>query len=217
MGVQSLYDIYVNSGGGQYSLRKQVQNNPETYPYSLGPADYNAVGWTLDPLDTNSNTIAAWGATGTQVLVEMSLPNTVAALTGVSLLLGTTAAGTPVSYCGFAVYSIGATTATLIGSTADNHGSSWAASSWQSTALSAQLKNLAQGKYYLSAIVHATTMPTTTGANIPSSVAHSTGFNGATIPSRCATNGVQASFPATVTLSTIASSQLAAIPIMVAY
>lgn len=45
------YDVLQNSGGGQFSLRKMVRNNPPESPFFPTADDYGCLGWTLDPAD----------------------------------------------------------------------------------------------------------------------------------------------------------------------
>lgn len=51
VGSQSSYDYFQNSGGGEYRLRRRVQNNPPDSPYTPTANDYGCLGWTLDPKD----------------------------------------------------------------------------------------------------------------------------------------------------------------------
>lgn len=214
MVTQQKYDVYQNTGGGLLYLRRQVQNNPEAYPFSMGPNDYGAVGWTCDVLDVNTATQAI-AASGTQYVVEASFPVN-CTVTNLSLLLGTTAPATAGTYSGFALYSIGATTATLLSSTGATDSAKWvsAGASGLVTDALATPQAIAAGKYYLSFIAAFTTMPTVSAASIPNANAHSFTLGSATVR-RIGTNSTQTSFPSSITLSSLTTTP-AFIPFMLA-
>jgi hypothetical protein len=134
----------------------------------------------------------------TSVPIYLQAGDTVTNLTFIS---GATAAGTPTNYW-FALYSNAATPA-LLGQTADQTTTAWAADTTKTLALAAPVKILVSGIYYAAVMVKATTVPSLVGtlAAKPvitgeSNLAQSSGSAlVATAPATIATPAVQRAVP----------------------
>lgn len=164
---QPAYNIYQNSGGGTYALRRLVQNNVEEREMGPVPQDFGLLGWTINPGDVDSNTQAI--VSGTQYFVRLNNPANLSAannnqINKVGLQIGTTAAATPGTYSGFAVYSytLGATTMTKLADTGATNGAAWVtsgASNYMEGTLTTPV-SATPGYLYLSFIATFTTTPT---------------------------------------------------------
>lgn len=201
---QQTYDVFQNSGGGVTSFRKRTQNNPENIPMAPVPSDFGLMGWSIDPIDVNVVNQAI--VSGTQYFVRLSAMNNFRAANNnsikkVGVQIGTTAAATPGTYSGLALYSYvpgAATMAKLSDSGADN-GAAWAtagASNYMEAALTAG-QDSAPGYLYVSFIAAFTTMPTLWANTLsPNQIK----IKGVTIQQSYSL-AAQTSFAATVTVS----------------
>jgi hypothetical protein len=173
MTAQPVYDTYANSGGGVTYLRKVAQNNPENIPMGLVPSDFGLMGWSIDPADVSSITQAV--VSGTQYFVRLSNQANIAALNGnailkVGLHLGSTAAATPGTYSGFALYSYvpGAANMTKLADSGADDGAAWVtagANNYVEASLSSAVST-GPGLLYASFIPTFTTTPTVYAAAI---------------------------------------------------
>jgi hypothetical protein len=164
---QSAYDIYENSGKGDFFLRKVAQNNPDARPMYPVPQDFNLLGWTVDPMDLTGLTQAI--VSGTQYFVRLNTPSNLNnannnAISKVGLYLGSAALATPGTYSGLAVYSytLGAATMTKLADTGADNGAAWVTSgpsAYFEAALSSKVQ-AGSGYLYLSFIATFTTTPT---------------------------------------------------------
>jgi hypothetical protein len=164
---QTNFDGYVNSGGGQFFLRKNVQNNPEPIPMGPLPSDFGLLGWSIDPIDVNVVNQAI--VSGTQYFVR--LPSAFNAnlqngnqVAKVGVQIGTTAAATPGAYSGLALYSYvpGAATMAKLADTGADNGAAWVtagASNYLEGSLSSK-QSFVPGYLYVSFIATFTTTPT---------------------------------------------------------
>lgn len=167
MTAQSGYDEFYNAGGGIDYLRKRVQNNPDSIAMAPVPSDFGLLGWSVDPQDVNSQTQAI--VSGTQYFVRLSNPANLRAnnnnsIKKVGVQIGTTAAATPGTYSGLALYSytLGATAMTKLSDSGADNGAAWVtsgASNYMEASLSAG-QDAAPGYLYVSFIAAFTTMPT---------------------------------------------------------
>lgn len=106
----------------------------------------------------------------TQVMTSVAIPlfagDTVTNLTFIS---GATAAGTPTNWW-FALYSSAATPA-LLGQSADQTSTAWAANTVKTLALATPVPITTTGIYYAAVMVKATTVPTLVGATLNANAA----------------------------------------------
>lgn len=216
MPKQAAYDVYQNSGGGQEYLRKIVQNNQEPIPMAPLPSDFGLLGWSIDPQDIN--TVAQAVVSGTQYLVRLSNPFNMNAknsnaINKVGLQIGTTAAATPGTYSGFALYSyvLGATTMTKLADTGADDGAAWvtaSTSNYMEGTLSSAV-SAAPGYLYASFIATFTTTPTVWANTLtPASIK----IKGVTV-NQGYTNGTQTSFPTSITIPG-STSAMTFVPLM---
>lgn len=204
MPQQASYDTYKTDGGAVFNLRKTVQNNTEVLPMGFLPGDFGLLGWSTDPNDLSSVSQAI--VSGTQYFVRLSNQGNLNVANGnainkVGVHLGTTAAATPGTYSGMAIYSYvpGALTMTKLGDTGADNGAAWVtagASNYVEGTLSAPVSS-APGLLYASFIATFTTMPTVYAAGI---TANSLKIKGKSV-SQVYTLAGQTSFGATATIS----------------
>lgn len=206
MGNQTKFDDYTSDGGAFFRLRKRLQRNQESIAGNLTPSHFGLQGWTVDPGDISSATQAI-AATGVQTLVACDIPFATS-ISKIGVHIGGTAAATPGTYSGVALYSwtVGATTMAKVKDSGADNGAAWVTNSTNklflpSLSAAANVSPANAGAtpvlYYLSFIAAFTTMPTVyagTATGTPLVM------NGITIR-EAATNGVQTSFPASITLS----------------
>lgn len=101
----------------------------------------------------------------TAVLTSVAVPLQVGELvTSITFKSGATAADTPVNWW-FALYS-SASTPALVGQTADQTTTAWAANTVKTLALTTPYRVPATGVYYVGVMVKATTPPTLLGASV---------------------------------------------------
>lgn len=209
MGNQSLYDTFRSDGGAQFLLRKSLQKNPEAMSMNLTPNDFGLLGWTVSPSDISS-AAQAIAATGVQTLVACDIPFA-GKISKVGVHIGGTAAATPGTYSGVAVYSwtVGAATMAKVADSGADNGAAWVTNSTNklflpSLSAAANVSPAAAGStpvlYYLSYIAAFTTMPTVYAGT---ATGNPFVMNGTTIH-LASTNGVQTSFPAAVTVASLA-------------
>lgn len=108
------------------------------------------------PLDDRTDCLTT--AVMTSVPIELEAGDTI---TSISAISGATAAGTPTNYW-FALYS-NATTPALLGQTADQTSTAWAADTVKTVALAAPVKITKGGIYWVAIMVKATTVPSLLG------------------------------------------------------
>lgn len=204
MPKQSNFDIFRSDGGAQFALKKTLQNNTEIVPLAPLPGDFGLLGWTIDPIDVNVVNQAI--VSGTQYFVRLSNPSNLNLqnnnqIKKVGLQLGTTAAATPGTYSGFAVYSyvLGATTMTKLSDSGADDGAAWVtagASNYMEATLSSAV-SASPGYLYLSFIATFTTTPTLWANTLtPNAVK----IKGVTVQQSYSL-AAQTSFGATVTVS----------------
>lgn len=208
MTAQNSFDTYANSGGGISYFRKVVQTNPESLPMGFLPSDFGLLGWSVDPADISSVTQAI--VSGTQYFVRLSNqanlnPSNNNAITKVGLHIGTTAAATPGTYSGFALYSYvpGAATMTKLADTGADDGAAWVtagASNYMEGTLSAPVSS-APGLLYASFIATFTTEPTVYAAGVTANTFKIKGKSLSQVYSLAA----QTSFGATATVAGLAA------------
>lgn len=101
----------------------------------------------------------------TQIMTAVAIPLEAGdVVTNLTFCSATTAAGTPTNWW-FALYSTAATPA-LLGQTADQTSTAWAANTVKTVALAAPYTVLTTGVYYAAIMVKATTVPTLLGASL---------------------------------------------------
>lgn len=204
MPKQAGYDLFVNAGGSQSKLRKISQNNAEAIPMGLLPGDFGLLGWSVDPSDLTSITQAI--VSGTQYFVRLSNQTNFNAsnnnaINKVGLHIGTTAAATPGTYSGFALYSYvpGAATMAKLGDTGADNGAAWVtagASNYMEGTLSAPVSS-SPGLLYASFIAAFTTEPTIYSAPVTANTLKIKGTSISQIYSLAA----QTSFASSVTVA----------------
>lgn len=104
-------------------------------------------------------------ALSTAVMLSVAIPLQVGDLvTSITFKSGATAAGTPANYW-FALYD-NATTPALLGQTADQTNTAWAANTVKTLDLATPVRISAAGVYYASVMVKASTPPTLIGKSV---------------------------------------------------
>lgn len=213
---QQNYDIYQNAGGGQTAFRRMVRNNPESYPMSPVASTFGLLGWSLDPIDISTPSQAI--VSGTQYFVRLMdncnfNKNNNNVINKVGVQIGTTAAATPGTFSGMALYSyvLGATTMTKLADTgADNGAAVWVAASTMNYAegtLTAGVSS-APGVLYGSFIATFTTMPNVwANASMPNLVK----IKGVTLQQSYSL-AAQTSFAASITVSSLTAGTF--VPLM---
>lgn len=106
---QAAFDVQQNSGLGQISVRKLVNNNPPDSPYSLTADDYGFFGWTIDPADLVA--AATLTVSQTAYFSLLVVPNTVT-VNRVSFV-ASTVQGALTNFNGVGIYSISSDLTTL--------------------------------------------------------------------------------------------------------
>lgn len=203
--------LVVNSGSVYYA-NNVITGSPATFDptkWTLvsttstpGPEDFGWVGWTMDPM-------TAIGATGTPAAGTVYLcafpSRRVSTFTNVALASKVAPVLTGAAYYG--VYSIGATTASLLSATADFH-ASWTTAGAEPQPLTTPQTNQPPAWYYAALlVVSGTTLPTIESATGSASFAQlaNNGLTGSTNPPlRFAIGATGASvLPASITLSAL--------------
>jgi hypothetical protein len=136
----------------------------------------------------------------TQVMTSVAVPvQSGDVVTSVTFKSGATAAGTPTNWW-FAVYSAAGTPA-LLGQTADQTTTAWAANTAMTLALATPVLVQASGVLYVSVMVKATTVPTLLGANL-SLAGASAGIAGSKVRAQTSGSGLTTTAPATIATPT---------------
>lgn len=121
-------------------------------------------------------------------------------VTNLTFLSGATAAGTPTNWW-FALHSSAATPA-LLGQSADQTSTAWAANTAATLALATPYAVTATGIYYASVMVKATTPPTLAGVTLENAAAAGAVVAGQKILAQTSGSGLTTTAPATITSAT---------------
>lgn len=212
---QQAYDINQNTGGGQFTERRMVMNNPPDSPYFPTADDYGCVGWTADPADI----MIAAATLVTQKLIGAMLvvPNAVT-VNRLSVIFGNTTSLAVNNFNGAALFSLNAAGTTL-SQVATSATQSWS-SSTSTTALTdipfTAATALVPGYYWAAFLTSFTAgTPTLHGVTAVTAAALNFGKNSA-VPStfRAFTlTATQTTMPASITMSGTTAS--AFVPFMV--
>lgn len=116
---------------------------------------------TLRALDVRTDASVLTTAVMTSVAIPLQVGDLV---TNITFKSGATAAGTPANYW-FALYSADSTPA-LVGQTADQTSTAWAANTVKTLALTTPYRVPVTGVYYAAIMVKASTPPTLLGASL---------------------------------------------------
>lgn len=147
----------------------------------------------VDIAATDGNVAALTTQVMTSVGMYLELGDVVTSLTFVS---GTTAAGTPTNWW-FALYSSAATPA-LLGQTADQTTTAWAANTAKTVALTTPYTVTATGIYYAACMVKATTPPTLVGRTLHNAVESGAIITGQKILAQTSGSSLTTTAPATI-------------------
>jgi len=150
------------------------------------------------------------GALTTQVMSAVAIPLQPGdVVTNLSFKSGATAAGTPTNWW-FALYDTSATPA-LLGQTADQTTTAWAANTVKTLALTTAYKVTVAGIYYAAIMVKATTVPSLLGANLGIA-----GASAAILSSAQVSNTSGSSLTATAPATIATPTAVATVPFVVA-
>lgn len=157
--------------------------------------------------ECGGNLAALTTAVMTSVALFLEKGDTVTNLTFVS---ATTAAGTPTNWW-FALYDTASTPA-LIGQTADQTTTAWAANTAKTVALATPYKVAATGIYYAAICVVATTVPTLAGASLHNAVEAGAVVTGQKVLARTSGSALTDTAPSTIASPTT----VATVPLVIA-
>jgi hypothetical protein len=207
---QASYDIRQNSGGGLIYERTLVKNNPPDSPFLPTADDYGCYAWTCDPADVT---------TAAQVTVSETLYGSVLVVPNTPTVnrlsfCPHTVQGAETNFNGVALYSLNAayTTATLVVASANQTWTGVTPDTIVDAAFTAATQILPG--YYIAAFLGSTSGTAMSLHGELGTVAAVMNYNknSAVSKYRSFTLATQATFPATITLSSTTAS--AFIPFM---
>lgn len=204
VGPQPNYDVYYNSGQGEFFLSRKQQLNPPDSPYFPTANDYGCLGWTLDPEDVL--TAAQTLTTGTIFGSLLVVPNggTINRLTAAFA----TVQGVQTNANGVALYQVNAAL-TQLSQVAVSANQTWTAVSTTATVDNPfSTTPLIGPNYYWACIMGSTsgTAATIHGANAVTAAVLNFSKNAGVTQWRSFTLAGQTSWPATITLSGVTKS-----------